>query len=171
QLLKRLNYIHPALMPDEVRRALDSFKREVQPHLNVPKPIRVSEYGVAVAAGRRKSSTATVHLVEGTGQCLINGKSLSEYFGRLHDRESAVWALKATARLDKYNVWATTEGGGTTGQAEAVMLGVGRALLAHEPDLKMAVRRAGAITRNPKRVERKKPGKLKARKMPAWVKR
>ncbi|RMY33829.1 hypothetical protein D0866_05664 [Hortaea werneckii] len=171
QLLKRLNYIHPALMPDEVRRALDSFKREVQPHLNVPKPIQVSEYGVAVAAGRRKSSTATVHLVEGTGQCLINGKSLSEYFGRLHDRESAVWALKATARLDKYNVWATTEGGGTTGQAEAVMLGVGRALLAHEPDLKMAVRRAGAITRNPKRVERKKPGKLKARKMPAWVKR
>lgn len=141
QLLKRLNYIHPALMPDEVRRALDSFKREVQPHLNVPKPIQVSEYGVAVAAGRRKSSTATVHLVEGTGQCLINGKSLSEYFGRLHDRESAVWALKATARLDKYNVWATTEGGGTTGQAEAVMLGVGRALLAHEPDLKMAVRR------------------------------
>ncbi|TKA26667.1 hypothetical protein B0A50_04775 [Salinomyces thailandicus] len=171
QLLKRLNYIHPSLLPEEVATALQGFKREVQPHLNVPKPVPVSQYGVAVAVGRRKSASATVHLVEGTGEVVINGKSLSEYFGRLHDRESCVWALKATARLDKYNMWVVTDGGGTTGQAEAIMLGVGRALLALEPDLKMAVRRAGAITRNPKRVERKKPGKLKARKMPTWVKR
>ncbi|KAK5116456.1 hypothetical protein LTR62_008005 [Meristemomyces frigidus] len=170
-LLKRLNYIHPSLMPEEVTQALDKFQRDVNPYLNIPKPITVSAYGVSVAAGRRKSSSATVHLVEGTGECLINGLPLPTYFGRLHDRESAVWALKSTQRLDKYNVFALTRGGGTTGQAEAITLACAKALLAHEPDLKPALRRAGCVTRNMKRVERKKPGKLKARKMPAWVKR
>ncbi|KAK5128790.1 hypothetical protein LTR85_000123 [Meristemomyces frigidus] len=171
QLLKRLNYIHPSLMPQEITDALEKYKRDVQPHLNVPNPIVVNEYGVAKAVGRRKSSTAQVYIVEGTGECLVNGKSLTEYFGRLHDRESAIWALKATQRIDKYNIWALASGGGTTGQAEAITLGLAKALMAHEPDLKPALRRAGCVTRNPKRVERKKPGKLKARKMPAWVKR
>ncbi|KAK3070845.1 37S ribosomal protein S9, mitochondrial [Teratosphaeriaceae sp. CCFEE 6253] len=170
-LLKRLNYIHPSLIPDEVSETLEKFKRDVQPYLNDPKPITVSAYGVSIAVGRRKSSSAKVYLVEGTGECMINGRPLSMYFGRLHDRESAVWALKTTQRLDKYNIWALTKGGGTTSQAEAITLAAAKALLAHEPDLKPALRRAGCVTRNPKRVERKKPGKLKARKMPAWVKR
>ncbi|KAK3686736.1 37S ribosomal protein S9, mitochondrial [Vermiconidia calcicola] len=170
-LLKRLNYIHPSLLPVEVQRALERYKRSVQPHLNQPKPIEIDNLGRARAVGRRKSSHAAVFVVEGEGECLINGRTLTDYFGRLHDRESAVWALKATQRLDKYNVWAIVRGGGTTGQAEALTLGVAKALLAHEPDLKPALRRAGCITRDPRRVERKKPGKLKARKMPAWVKR
>ncbi|TKA65417.1 hypothetical protein B0A55_09750 [Friedmanniomyces simplex] len=171
KLLKQLNYIHPSLMPEEVKTTLETFKRDVQPYLNVPKPITVDAYGVSVAVGRRKSSSAKVYLVEGTGECVINGRTLNSYFARLHDRESAVWALKATQRLDKYNVWALTKGGGTTGQAEAITLAVAKALMAHEPDLRPALRRAGCVTRDPKRVERKKPGKLKARKMPAWVKR
>ena len=171
QLLKRLNYIHPSLMPAEVSQALERYKRDVQPYLNIPKPITVNAYGISVAVGRRKSSSAKVYLVEGTGECLVNGKKLPDYFGRLHDRESAVWALKATQRLDKYNIWALASGGGTTGQAEAITLAVAKALMAHEPDLKPALRRAGCVRRDPRRVERKKPGKLKARKMPAWVKR
>ncbi|EME47051.1 hypothetical protein DOTSEDRAFT_145391 [Dothistroma septosporum NZE10] len=171
ELLKRLNYIHPSLIPAEVTEALDRYKRLVQPHLNRPKPIVIDESGRAKAVGRRKSSKAAVYLVEGDGQCLINGKKLTDFFGRMHDRESAVWALKATQRLDKYNVWALVKGGGTTGQAEAITLGVAKALLAHEPALKPALRRAGVVSRDPRRVERKKPGKLKARKMPAWVKR
>ncbi|EGP90289.1 uncharacterized protein MYCGRDRAFT_99301 [Zymoseptoria tritici IPO323] len=170
-VLKRLNYIHPSLIPDEVTQALEKFKRLVQPYLNRPKPIILDQSGRARAVGRRKASHAAVFVVEGEGECLINGRSLTEYFGRLHDRESAVWALKATQRLDKYNVWALVKGGGTTGQAEAITLGVAKALMAHEPDLRPALRRAGCITRDPRRVERKKPGKLKARKMPAWVKR
>jgi len=170
-VLKRLNYIHPSLIPEEVTRALEKFKRLVQPHLNQPKPIIVDASGKARAVGRRKSSHAAVFVVEGEGECLINGRSLTDYFSRMHDRESAVWALKATQRLDKYNVWALVKGGGTTGQAEAVTLGVARALMAHEPDLRPALRRAGCLTRDPRKVERKKPGKLKARKMPAWVKR
>lgn len=127
-LLKDLNYIHPSLMPAEVAEALERFKRDVQPHLNVPNPIEVNAHGVAIAVGRRKASSAKAYLVEGTGECLVNGKPLPSYFARLHDRESAVWALKSTQRLDKYNVWALTSGGGTTGQAEAITLAVAKAV-------------------------------------------
>jgi small subunit ribosomal protein S9 len=140
EIIKRLNYIHPALIPEEVTAALERFMRTLQPFLNKPKPIIVDSYGRARASGRRKSSTASVYVVEGTGEAIVNGKSLTEYFGRLHDRESAVWALKATQRLDKYNVWAVASGGGTTGQAESIMLAVAKALMAHEPDLKPALR-------------------------------
>lgn len=140
-VLKRLNKIHPALLPVEVQRTLQRYKRRVQPNFNQAKPIEIDDLGRARAVGRRKSSHAVVFLVEGEGECLINGRSLSEYFGRLHDRESAVWALKATQRLDKYNVWAVARGGGTTGQAEAITLGVAKALLAHEPDLKSLLRK------------------------------
>ncbi|KXT15898.1 hypothetical protein AC579_5506, partial [Pseudocercospora musae] len=171
ELLKRLNYIHPSLIPDEVSHALEKFKKLVQPHHNAAKPIVVDAWGRAKAVGKRKSSVACVFVVEGDGQVMVNGRSLTQYFGRLHDRETAIWGLKVTQRVDKYNVWAVVKGGGTTGQADAIALGVAKALLAHEPALKPALRQGGVITRDPRRVERKKPGKLKARKMPAWVKR
>ncbi|TIA29845.1 hypothetical protein D6C78_09973 [Aureobasidium pullulans] len=171
QVLQRLNYIHPNLMPDEVAYALRRYMRDVQPFHNQPKPGVVDEYGRARGVGRRKSSNAVAYLVEGEGECLINGKPLTKAFGRLHDRESALWALKVTERMDKYNVWCVARGGGTTGQADAIALAVSKALMVHEPLLKPALRRAGVVTRDPRRVERKKPGKLKARKMPAWVKR
>lgn len=140
-VLKRLNSIHHSLMPIEVQRTLQRFKRRVQPHLNQAKSIPVDMYGRARAVGRRKSSSAVVFLVEGEGECRINGRTLTDYFGRLQDRESALWPLKATERLDKYNVWAVAKGGGTTGQAEAITLGVAKALLAHEPDLKPMLRK------------------------------
>ena len=148
ELLNRLNRIHPSLLPVDVQRTLSGFKRSVQPRMNNTKPIEIDELGRARAIGRRKSSHAVVFLVEGEGECSINGRSLTEYFGRLHDRESAVWALKATQRMDKYNVWAVAKGGGTTGQAEAITLGVGRALAAHEPGLTQALRKGKRITSN-----------------------
>lgn len=140
-LLKRLNYIHPSLMPEEVTTALEKFMRVVQPSFNKPKPLVLNKDGVARAVGRRKSSSAAVFVVEGEGKVLINNKPITDYFGRLHDRETAVWALKATQRLDKYNVWALARGGGTTGQADAISLGCAKALLVHEPALKPALRR------------------------------
>ena len=79
--------------------------------------------------------------MEGTGEVLVNGKNIVQAFPRLHDRESALWALKVTQRLDKYNVWALVEGGGVTGQAESITLALARALLVHEPALKPALRR------------------------------
>ncbi|KAK3940816.1 ribosomal protein S5 domain 2-type protein [Diplogelasinospora grovesii] len=171
ELVKRLHQIHPELKPDVVKQALDAFKREVQSFSNVPNPIPIDRFGRALGVGRRKASTARAWVVEGTGEVQINGKSLADAFGRVHDRESAMWALRATGRIDKYNVWALVEGGGTTGQAEALTLAIAKALMAHEPALKPALRRAGCVTRDPRRVERKKHGHVKARKMPAWVKR
>ncbi|ORY71260.1 40S ribosomal protein S9 [Pseudomassariella vexata] len=170
-LAKRLNQIHPDLKPDEVKEGLAPFMRDINYHKNRPKIVPVDRFGRSHGVGRRKSSVARAWVVEGNGEVLVNGKPLSEAFGRIHDRESAVWALKSTDRLDKYNVWGLVEGGGTTGQAEAMALAVAKALCTHEPALKNPLRRAGCITRDPRRVERKKHGHVKARKMPTWVKR
>ncbi|KAG8630367.1 hypothetical protein KVT40_001986 [Elsinoe batatas] len=169
--LHRLNQIHPAVVPGEVLAELERYKRAVQPSENQAKPLVVDMWGRSRAVGRRKTSHAVVWVVEGEGEVKVNGRSLSEMFGRLHDRESAVWPLKSTGRLGLYNVWAIVRGGGTTGQAEAMTLGLAKALMAHEPGLKPALRRAGCVTRDTREVERKKAGKLKSRKMPAWVKR
>lgn len=141
QLVKRLNQIHPQLKPKEVEEALLIFKRAIQPFSNTAKPIPIDKYGRALGVGRRKTSVARAWVVEGTGEMLVNGKTLADAFGRVHDRESASWALRATDRVDKYNVWALVEGGGTTGQAEALTLAVAKALMAHEPALKPALRR------------------------------
>jgi small subunit ribosomal protein S9 len=145
QILRRLNCIHPALMPDEVVQAMLRYKKPNQPGDIVPKPGVIDELGRAKGVGRRKTSSAVAWLVEGEGEVLVNGKSLSEFFGRLHHRESAVWALKATQRLDKYNVFALVQGGGLTGQAEAMTLAVAKSLLVHEPGLKPALRRGKSI--------------------------
>lgn len=141
RVAKRLNLIEPSLRPAEVKVALTEFTRDINPFLNMPNPITIDKFGRAVGVGKRKESTARAFVVEGTGEILVNGKTLSEAFGRVHDRESAVWALTATERLDKYNVWALVEGGGTTGQAEAITLAVAKALVAHEPALKTALRK------------------------------
>lgn len=122
------------------------YKKPSQPGDIVPTPGVIDELGRAKGVGRRKTSSAVAWLVEGEGEVLINGQSLTEYFGRLHHRESAVWALKATNRLDKYNLFGLTEGGGTTGQAEAMTLAVAKALLVHEPALKPALRRGESNT-------------------------
>lgn len=170
-LLRRLNCVHPTLVPEELSTALMRFKKANQPGDYVPAPATLDAAGRAKGVGRRKTSSAVVYIVEGEGEVLVNGKTLAEFFPRVHDRESAVWALKATTRLDKYNVFALVQGGGVTGQAEAMTLAVAKALMVHEPALKPALRRAGCITRDPRKVERKKPGHVKARKMPTWVKR
>ncbi|KAI1188826.1 37S ribosomal protein S9 [Nemania serpens] len=170
-LVKRLHQIHPDLMPEEVQAGLRPFKRNINVFLNRPIQAPIDKFGRSHGVGKRKSSIARAWLVEGTGEVLINGKPLSEAFGRIHDRESALWGLKSTERLDKYNVWALVGGGGTTGQAEALAMAIAKALVVHEPPLKTPLRRAGCITRDPRTVERKKAGHLKARKRPAWVKR
>ncbi|KAI6354120.1 hypothetical protein MCOR25_008738 [Pyricularia grisea] len=170
-MAKHLHKIHPDLKSEEVMQALHPFKRDINAHGNAVRTIPIDKFGRALGTGRRKTSVARAWVVEGSGEIIINGKSLAEAFGRVHDRESAIWALRASQRLDKYNVWALVEGGGPTGQAEAMTLAVAKALMAHEPALKPALRRAGCVTRDPRMVERKKPGHVKARKMPAWVKR
>lgn len=140
-LVKRLNQIHPDIMPDEVKEGIRPFKRDINIYLNTPKPIPVDRFGRSHGVGRRKSSTARAWLVEGTGEVLINGKTINDAFGRVHDRESALWGLKTMERMDKYNVWALVEGGGTTGQAEALAMAIAKALAVHEPALKTPLRK------------------------------
>ena len=140
-LLGRLNRIHPQLRAQEIRDVIEQFRRPGSAELQKPKVQKLDEYGRAKGIGRRKESSARVYLVEGTGEVLINGKSILQAFPRLHDRESVLWALKATQRMDKYNVWALVEGGGVTGQAESITLALARALMVHEPALKPALRR------------------------------
>ncbi|KHJ31008.1 putative ribosomal protein [Erysiphe necator] len=171
RVLKRLNQIHPLYMPEEVQNAIQIFKRNVVKETASTIKSPIDKLGRSLGVGRRKTATGRAWLVEGTGEVLVNGKTLAEAFGRIHDRETVIWPLKSTGRIDKYNLWCRVEGGGTTGQAEALTLAVAKALLGHEPALKPALRRAGCVTRDPRKVERKKPGRLKARKKPAWVKR
>lgn len=140
-VLQRLNLIHPALVPKEVKQATADFKRDIDPFQNKPAVHKLDRYGRGLGSGRRKSATARAWLVEGTGEIIVNGKSLAEAFARVHDRESVIWALKATNRIDKYNLWALSSGGGTTGQAESLTLAVGKALLVHEPGLKPILRK------------------------------
>lgn len=147
-IVKRLSNIHPSLSTPAITEAVQIFKRDINPYNNATKPIPIDKFGRALGVGRRKSSVARAWVVEGTGEVLINGKSLADAFGRVHDRESAIFALRSTERMDKYNVWALVEGGGTTGQAEALTLAVAKALMAHEPALKPALRRGKICSLN-----------------------
>ncbi|KAI6782872.1 37S ribosomal protein-like protein [Emericellopsis cladophorae] len=171
RIARRLNLIEPSVRPPAIDIALRFLSRSVDSVTTFRKVKQLDKHGRAVGVGKRKASTARAFVVEGTGEVFINGKPLNEAFGRIHDRESAIWALTSTQRMDKYNVWAIVRGGGTTGQAEAMTMAVADGLVAHEPALKTALRAAGCITRDPRTVERKKHGQLKARKGPAWVKR
>lgn len=141
RLLTRLNRIHPQLRPQEVTQILERYQRPGSAKLQQAKPGTVDEYGRSKGVGRRKESSAKVFLIEGTGEILVNGRSIVDAFPRLHDRESAIWPLKISDRLDKYNIFALISGGGVTGQAEAMTLGVAKALLVHEPALKPILRR------------------------------
>lgn len=141
RLLTRLNRIHPQLRPSEVTKIFEQYQRPGSAKLQLAKPGTIDADGRSKGVGRRKESSAQVSLVEGTGEILVNGKSIIDAFPRLHDRESAVWALKVSERMDKYNVFALISGGGVTGQAEAMTLAVAKALLVHEPALKPILRR------------------------------
>lgn len=141
RLLTRLNRIHPQLRTKEVKTVLEKFQRPGSAKIQQAKAGTIDTFGRSKGVGRRKEASAQVYLVEGTGEILINGKSIVQAFPRLHDRESAMWPLKVSNRIDKYNTFALITGGGVTGQAEAMTLAVAKALLVHEPALKSILRR------------------------------
>lgn len=121
--------------------------------------------------GRRKSAVARVYLKRGKGEWLINGRSLPEYFPRSAYRSVLEKPFQATNSLGEYDVLVNVKGGGLTGQAGAIQLGVARALLVEDEDRRSALRRDGLLTRDPRRVERKKYGRPKARKRFQFSKR
>ena len=120
--------------------------------------------GRAYATGRRKTSVARVWVAAGDGAFTVNGRSLASHFERLTLRQAAILPLVTTQSAGAFDVSATVRGGGLSGQAGAVKLGVARALARFDPFLKPVLRRFGQIQRDPRAVERKKPGRPKARK-------
>lgn len=121
--------------------------------------------------GRRKSSAARVFLRAGTGRIIINGRPVEEYFGRETSRMVVRQPLEATSTGERFDVLATVTGGGSNGQAGAVRLGLARALLDWNEELRVDLRRAGLLTRDAREVERKKVGLHKARRATQYSKR
>ena len=132
--------------------------------------IHLDQLGRTYATGRRKTSVARVWVSRGTGLCFVNGKSFLEYF-QPAQRGFAIEPFNASKTSCLYDVMCTVEGGGISGQAGAVRLGIARALEKHQGELRPPLRKGGFLTRDPRMVERKKPGQKKARKQYQWVKR
>jgi small subunit ribosomal protein S9 len=123
------------------------------------------------ATGRRKSSVARVRFYQGTGKFVLNGRSLEDFFPQQALRLRVLEPLKATELEGQYDVHAKLEGGGYTGQSDALRLGIARALVGVNPDLRTSLKRQGLLTRDARRVERKKYGLRKARRAPQFTKR
>ncbi|HET7846234.1 MAG TPA: 30S ribosomal protein S9 [Acidimicrobiia bacterium] len=130
----------------------------------MPKPL-------VQATGRRKSSVARVRLRDGSGQVTLNGRQLEDYFPTMASRLRIMEPLQITTTQGRYDVDATLEGGGTTGQVDALRLGIARALIVLDPDLRPMLKKAGMLTRDARVVERKKYGLRKARRAPQYTKR
>jgi small subunit ribosomal protein S9 len=122
--------------------------------------------------GRRKTAVARVRLFPGNGDFVVNGKSLTEYFGQreLFAKELAR-PLELTGNVTSFNVLAKVRGGGMAGQVNAVRHGIARALLDANAELRPVLKKAGLLTRDPRMKERKKPGLKRARKAPQYTKR
>lgn len=122
--------------------------------------------------GRRKTATARVRLHPGgDGSIVVNNKPVDEYFSRDWDTKHVSEPLVATNNVGRFSVTVLVNGGGITGQAGAIRLGVARALLKVDPEYRSTLRQFGLLTRDPRAKERKKPGLKRARKAPQYTKR
>jgi small subunit ribosomal protein S9 len=122
--------------------------------------------------GRRKESTARVRLMSGTGRFVVNEKAIEDYFTRLGDKELIISVIESVGEpVNQYDVVVVVDGGGVTGQTNAVQMGLARAILLMKPDARPVLRQHGFLTRDPRVKERKKPGLKRARKAPTYTKR
>jgi small subunit ribosomal protein S9 len=123
------------------------------------------------AVGRRKEAVTRVFLTKGDGKITINDKDYKTYFPLVYLQNQVEAPFKTLEAADKFDVVVNAQGGGVKGQAEAVKLGISRALLQVNPEFRPALKAAGLLKRDPRAVERKKPGKKKARKSFQFSKR
>lgn len=121
--------------------------------------------------GRRKAAIARVFLRPGEGKLMVNDKDFQTYFRGIIKARDSLQALLETGTLRRFDAYITVEGGGIAGQADAIKLGLARALLQVNPDFRPALKLKGLLTRDPREVERKKPGLKKARRAPQFSKR
>jgi small subunit ribosomal protein S9 len=122
--------------------------------------------------GRRKESTARVRVMSGSGKFVVNARTVEDYFPRLGDLQTILAPLDvANENRSLLDISVMVRGGGITGQTDSVKLGIARALLKMNPDLRSGMRKAGYLTRDARIKERKKPGLKRARKAPTYTKR
>jgi small subunit ribosomal protein S9 len=121
--------------------------------------------------GRRKTSTARVHIRQGSGQITVNKRPLEEYFGNDVLKMIIKQPLALTETNDKFDIVVTVDGGGPSGQAGAIRHGISRALQIYNTELRKRLKKAGLLTRDPRMKERKKYGLKRARKAPQYTKR
>ncbi len=126
---------------------------------------------VQIATGRRKEAIARVRLVPGTGNFTLNGRSLDEYFPARAQRVIVASPLRLVGRDKDFDVIARIEGGGVSGQAGALRLGIARALIELDPELRAQLKKEGLLSRDAREKERRKYGLKKARKAPQFSKR
>ncbi|NNJ27027.1 30S ribosomal protein S9 [Alienimonas chondri] len=131
----------------------------------------IDRFGTAMGTGRRKTSVARVRITDGTGQFSVNGRDLDDYFSFERDVTLARAPLETTEMAGQVDVWVRVEGGGSTGQTGAIVLGIARALQAKDPNLHGLLHHGGYLTRDERAVERKKYGRAKARKSFQFSKR
>ncbi|MFO0999676.1 MAG: 30S ribosomal protein S9 [Planctomycetaceae bacterium] len=124
-----------------------------------------------MGTGRRKTSVARVRVKEGSGQFVVNGRPMEEYLRIQRDRESVLVPLNVVGKVGQVDISVRVQGGGTTGQAGAIILGIARALQGMNPAWHHSLADAGLLTRDDRMVERKKYGKKKARKSFQFSKR
>jgi small subunit ribosomal protein S9 len=130
----------------------------------MPKPI-------AQTVGRRKEAVARVRLRDGAGRVVLNGRALEDFFPTMAIRMRVMEPMQVTQTQNRFDVDATLEGGGVNGQADALRLGIARALIEYDPELRPTLKKAGLLTRDARAVERKKYGLRKARKAKQYTKR
>ncbi|MDR3155979.1 MAG: 30S ribosomal protein S9 [Holosporaceae bacterium] len=131
----------------------------------------IDAFGRAYGTGRRKESVARVWVKPGNGRVTVNGRFMSDYFGRSVLQALILQPFSATNRLGRYDVLCTVRGGGLSGQAGAIRHGISRALVEQEPDLRSLLKSAKMLTRDSRVVERKKYGLMKARRSFQFSKR
>ena len=130
----------------------------------MPKPLTQT-------VGRRKEAVARVRLRDGAGRVVLNGRALEDFFPTMAIRMRVMEPMQITQTQNRFDVDATLEGGGVNGQADALRLGIARALIEFDPDLRPTLKKAGLLTRDARAVERKKYGLRKARKAKQYTKR
>merc|ERR1712137_753508 len=162
----------PVRAPDAELHGFSSSKEArsplVAPNHREPK---INVEGQARGIGKRKTATARVLIAPGSGKVTCNGKPLVDYFPTIRGRESVMMPLMISETMFEFDVDVQVRGGGVKGQAEAVRHGIARALENYDPNHRLVLKLSGLLKRDPRVVERKKPGKPKARKSFTWVKR
>lgn len=170
-VLSRLYRIDAQLMPKDVEAVVEKYTRSSTQQTRDTVIKQLDSKGRSKTVGRRKSASAIVLMARGTGEILVNGLPINKVFRRLTEREQILYPLKVVESEGAFNIFATVTGGGMSGKVGAIVNGIAKGLVIHNPLLKPRLYKAGCMTRDHRVKERKKPGLRKARKAPTWVKR